>query len=79
MERLEQVSDDDSAAVVPEDFEDMVRALSHGHDRLSAVQRLMERLEQVSDDDSAAVVPEDFMMLWNAFRTVLDEQGRTDA
>ena len=60
-------------------LEDMVRALSHGHDRLSAVQRLMERLEQVSDDDSAAVVPEDFMMLWNAFRTVLDEQGRTDA
>ncbi len=54
-------------------LEDMVRALSHGHDRLSAVQRLMERLERVSTDDGAPVVPEDFVRLWDAFRAILDE------
>lgn len=59
-------------------LEDMVRALSHGHDRLSAVRRLMERLEQASDDEGATVVPGDFLKLWNAFRVVLDEQGRTN-
>ena len=60
-------------------LEDMVRALSHGHDRLNAVRRLMERLERISDDDDAAVVPEDFARLWNAFREVLDEEDRTHA
>ena len=60
-------------------LEDMVRALSFGPDRLSSVRRLMDRLEQVPGDDSAAVVPEDFIELWNAFRTVLDEQGQADA
>ena len=60
-------------------LEDMVRALSHGHDRLSAVRRLMERLERISDDDGTAVVPEDFSMLWDAFREVLDEGDRTRA
>ena len=49
-------------------LEDMVRALSQGHDRLKAVRRLMERLEQVPDDDGANVVPEDFIELWDAFR-----------
>ena len=60
-------------------LEDMVRALSHGQDRLSAVRRLMERLERISDEDAAAVVPEDFARLWNAFREVLDEEDRTHA
>ena len=60
-------------------LEDMVRALSHGHDRLSAVRRLMERLERISSDDDAAVVPEDFARLWDAFRAVLDEGDRTRA
>ena len=60
-------------------FEDMVRALSHGHDRLSAVRRLMERLERVTAEDGAAVVPEDFATLWDAFRAVLDEGDRTRA
>ena len=56
-----------------------MRALSHGHDRLSAVRRLMERLERISDEDDATVVPEDFARLWNAFREVLDEEDRTHA
>ena len=60
-------------------LEDMVRALSHGHDRLSAVRRLMERLERMTAEDGAAVVPEDFATLWDAFRTVLDEGDRTRA
>ena len=60
-------------------LEDMVRALSHGHDRLSAVRRLMERLEQLPDDDSGPVVPEDFIELWNSSRTVLSERGRASA
>ena len=60
-------------------LEDMVRALSHGHDRLSAVRRLMERLERMTADDGAAVVPEDFAALWDAFRAVLDEGDRTRA
>ena len=59
-------------------LEDMVRALSHGHDRLSAIRRLMERLERISDEDDA-VVPEDFVRLWDAFREVLDEEDRTHA
>ena len=60
-------------------LEDMVRALSHGHDRLSAVRRLMERLERMTVEDGAAVVPEDFATLWDAFRAVLDEGDRTRA
>ena len=60
-------------------LEDMVRALSHGHDRLGAVRRLMERLERMVDEDGAAVVPEDFATLWDAFRAVLDEGDRTCA
>ena len=60
-------------------LEDMVRALSHGHDRLSAVRRLMERLERISADDGAGVVPEDFTRLWDAFRAILDEGDRTRA
>ena len=60
-------------------LEDMVRALSHGHDRLSAVRRLMERLERMTAEDGAAVVPEDFATLWDAFRAVLDEGDRTRA
>ena len=60
-------------------LEDMVRALSQGHDRLSALRRLMERLERMSDDDGAAVVPEDFAKLWDAFSAVLDEGDRTRA
>ena len=60
-------------------LEDMVRALSHGHDRLSAVRRLMERLEQLPDDGSGPVVPEDFAELWDAFREVLNERGRAGA
>ena len=57
-------------------LEDMVRALSHGRDRLSAVRHLMERLERISSDDDAAVVPEDFAKLWDAFREVLDKRDR---
>ena len=60
-------------------LEDMVRALSHGSDRLRAVRRLMERLEQLPDDNSEPVVPEDFLELWNAFREVLNERGRRGA
>ena len=60
-------------------LEDMVRALSHGGDRLRAIQRLMDRLSHTPGDDEEAVVPEDFTVLWTAFRTVLDEQGRSDA
>ena len=56
-------------------LEDMVRALSHGRDRLIAVRRLMERLESAPAESETAVVPEDFVQLWNAFRTVLDERG----
>lgn len=59
-------------------LEDMVRALSHGRDRLDSVRRLMERLEQVPGDRDVALVPEDFTELWAAFRTVLDEQGQTN-
>ena len=59
-------------------LEDMVRALSHGGDRLSSVRRLMERLEQAPADDNAAVIPEDFFELWDAFRTILDERGQAD-
>ncbi len=60
-------------------LEEMVRALSHGHDRLNAIRRLMKRLEQVPDEDGATVVPEDFIELWDAFRAILDEGDRTDA
>ena len=60
-------------------LEDMVRALSHGHDRLSAVRRLMERLEQLPDDGSGPVVPEDFVELWDAFSEVLNERGQAGA
>ena len=60
-------------------LEDMVRALSHGRDRLSAVRRLMERLERMTVEDGAAVVPEDFATLWDAFRAVLDEGDRSCA
>lgn len=60
-------------------LEDMVRALSHGRNRLSAVRRLMERLEQGPDDDDGSVVPEDFVELWKAFRTILNERDRTSA
>ncbi len=60
-------------------LEDMVRALSHGRDRLDSVRRLMERLEQVPGDGDVALVPEDFRELWDAFRMVLDEQGQTNA
>ena len=60
-------------------LEDMVRALSHGSDRLHAVRRLMERLEQFPTDDGEPVVPEDFLELWNAFREVLNERGRRGA
>ena len=60
-------------------LEDMVRALSHGHDRLSAVRRLMERLEQLPDDAAGPVVPEDFVELWDAFREVLSERGQAGA
>ncbi len=60
-------------------LEDMVRALSHGRDRLSAVRRLMERLAHTPGDDEEAVIPEDFIELWTVFRTVLDEPGRHDA
>lgn len=56
-------------------LEDMVRALSHGRDRLIAVRRLMERLESIPAESEKAVVPEDFVRLWNAFRTVLGERG----
>lgn len=60
-------------------LEEMVRALSHGRDRLDSVRRLMERLEQVPSDGDVELVPEDFSELWRAFRTVLDEQGQTNA
>jgi len=60
-------------------LEDMVRALSHGTDRLHSVGRLMERLAHAPGEDGAAVVPEDFTELWSTFRTVLDEQGPPDA
>ena len=69
----------DAAADDEPILEDMVRALSHGHDRLSAVRRLMERLERMTDEDGTAVVPEDFVKLWDAFRAVLDEGDRTGA
>lgn len=59
-------------------LEDMVRALSHGRDRLSSVRRLMERLEQAPVDDYASVIPDDFIELWDAFREILDEQGQSD-
>ena len=60
-------------------LEDMVRALSHDHDQLNAIYRLMERLEQVPGDDGTTVVPKDFIGLWGAFRAILDEGDRTDA
>ena len=60
-------------------LEDMVRALSHGPDRLGAVRHLMERLDRMTTEDGAAVVPEDFATLWDAFRAVLDERDRTRA
>ena len=69
----------DAAADDEPILEDMVRALSHGHDRLSAVRRLMERLERMTDEDGTAVVPEDFVKLWDAFRSVLDKEDRTRA
>ena len=58
-------------------LEDLVRALSGGGDRLSAVRRLMMRLEQVTEDKGEAVVPADFMELWNAFSAVLDKRDRS--
>lgn len=60
-------------------LEDMVRALSHDHDRLNAIYRLMERLENIPGDDGTTVVPKDFIELWVAFRSILDEGDRTDA
>ena len=60
-------------------LEDMVRALSHGRDRLDSVRRLMERLEQVPSDGDEALIPDDFSELWEVFRAVLDEQGQTNA
>lgn len=56
-------------------LEDMVRALSHGRDRLSAVRRLMERLEGTAEDGEVPVVPEEFIRLWDAFRAVMDDRG----
>ena len=60
-------------------LEEMVRALSHGGDRLRAIRRLMERLAHTPGEGEEAVVPEDFAELWHAFRTVIDEQEQSDA
>tara|TARA_R110002110_G_scaffold18232_12_gene76799 strand:- start:3110 stop:4984 length:1875 start_codon:yes stop_codon:yes gene_type:complete len=59
-------------------LEDMVRALSHGRDRLKAVQRLMERLERPHTGDDPDIIPSDFIELWSAFQTVLGERGALD-
>ena len=59
-------------------LEDMVRALSHGRDRLKAVQRLMERLERPPAGADPEIVPSDFIELWSAFQTVLGERGAFD-
>lgn len=59
-------------------LEDMVRALTHGRDRLRAVRRLMERLERTKTGEDTAIVPEDFAELWQTFQVVLDEQGWRD-
>ncbi len=60
-------------------LEDMVRALTHGRDRLRAVRRVMERLECETYDASGQVVPEDFLKLWEAFRTVLEDEVLSNA
>ena len=62
-------------------LEDMVRALTHGPDRLRALGRLMDRLGDSAGNtqDSAHVVPEEFLRLWSAFKTVIDEPEKLDA
>ncbi|TBR28307.1 MAG: hypothetical protein EPO10_13685 [Reyranella sp.] len=62
-------------------LEDMLRALTHGPDRLRALGRLMDRLGDSAGNaqDSAHVVPEEFLTLWSAFKTVIDEPEKLDA
>ena len=56
-------------------LEDLVRALLSDRSRLGSVRRLVRHLRQSRSDAGDGVVPEDFLQLWEAFRTVLDENG----
>lgn len=53
-------------------LEELVRAFSRDHDRLTAVKRLVERL--TTQDGGEPIIPPEFISVWDVFQQALGEQ-----